>query len=89
MYTTHKKCEETIYICIILYIYASYIYIVFLTRDARDLKGNVRAPLGRSDVHVDRRLGAVTNGASIVVGGGVDGEVGASPSSLRAAVTAA
>jgi len=72
-----------IYICII------YIYIVFLTRDARDLKGNVRAPLGRSDVDLDRRLGAVTNGASIVVGGGVDGETGASPSSLRAAVTAA
>jgi len=49
----------------------------------------VRAPLGRSDVDLDRRLGAVTNGASIVVGGGVDGETGASPSSLRAAVTAA
>jgi len=89
MYTTHKKCEETIYICIILYTYVSHIYIVFLTRDARDLKGNVRTPLGHIDVDVDRRLGAVTNGASIVVGGGVDGEAGVSPSSLRAAVTAA
>jgi len=59
-----------------------------LTRDASDLKGNVRAPLGRSDVDVDHQLGAVTNGASIVVGGGVDGEANASPSSLRAAVTA-
>ena len=49
----------------------------------------MRAPLGRSDVDVDRRLGAVTNGASTVVGGGVDGEAGASASSLRAAVMAA
>ena len=40
-------------------------------------------------VVIDRRLGAVTNGASIVVGGGVDGEAGVSPSSLPAAVTAA
>jgi len=70
------------------YTYVSYIYIVFFTRDARDLKGHVRAPLGRSDMDVDGRLGAVTNGVSIVVGGGVDGEAAASPSSMRAAVTA-
>ena len=45
--------------------------------NVRFLKDNVRAFLRCSDVDVDRRMGVVTNGTIVVVGGMVDGEVGA------------